>query len=648
MSALPVYSDTNFRSLVDLDNLSTNFELLKVEFESKVSEITNVNNNSTSDDTFNNILHAVDLIQRAELLAVLHNFHPDEKIRKLSKECETWQKTSQIKLLTHQKIYETIKDLENPIAKRLTAFARQKGAQLPDQQREELMNLYSVVISLQQEFANNCGNTICHCDISPDEFNKFLPKSLKVSCKPDAENYTYMSNIMFVIWRNSSNAEHRKFACDKWMSQCPKNKDVLQKMRETYARIASLLEMPSYTDIALMNCVLNTSEKLDSQLKSIEDQIRESALTSFADFYSPNLCDVSYNRSHLSKKYQYDADQISRYFPSNLTIAKALSWFEKYFNITFIEKACPESLAYTEALNFYEVYYNDVIIGRLLIDPLMRANKVSHAVTYNLIEGRERKIINENKQLMFTVPLYAVMLTLSANCTIDFIRYQLMHEITHAIHGFFSSYRDRGNPAQIKDYEVLFNCYCESSYMHGLSAAFQIEKDLLEIPGRLTESVIMTPETLVELSSPYTCNGKLRRLSLESAKKIVEKNNNDNAYDSYQQIEYAKMDLALFRSPTPIEDIPYTIASEMKLVWDEKSLFQTILIYYSGDYASKYYVYAFADWHGKSLVPSLLNSQNKEKYIDFLKIGARETGESLLNLISSISVNKQEQQNTDE
>jgi len=284
------------------------------------------------------------------------------------------------------------------IADTLRGFERQ-GMNLPEDEREKLMELRNKIAVLSNEFSKNIAG-------HKDEF--ILPESRMAGLPEDyLENHRQEDGNYRITLDSPSYRPFMKFAEDdkaraelqkKYLNRAyPKNIDVLKEVIQLRRNLAEMLGYETYAayrqDELMAKNPANVWEfekKLAQKVRPKAEQDLQEVLEIKREFLQdPSASQIFsheagfFGQKLLKQRYDLDTEALRAYFPLDSVLDGLFHIAEVLFGIQIKEVENP--VVWEESVREFKVYENEEVFARFYLDLFPREKKYGHAACFGFL-----------------------------------------------------------------------------------------------------------------------------------------------------------------------------------------------------------------------------------------------------------------------
>lgn len=409
-----------------------------------------------------------------------------------------------------KKLYESTKkeDLDPETYRfldKLYTNLKRLGLDLPDDKREEVTKLRVEIANLSNDFAKNLNEDNSFLVFTREELEGIPQDTIEQYEEVDGGlKVTFKYPDYFPLMKYAKNQDVRKRAYLAYANRPEVNAEILTKIAKLRYKVAKFLGYNNYADYVLENRLAKSQEKVmefindlrerltplaKEELKRLKafknEDLKARGLPPQDDYYGWD--NAFYQNLLLEKEYQVDHKKISEYFPLDHTVEKMISFYEKIFDVKFVEVKNPDpSTVWHPDVKLFALYQNinhgtpkNKFMGWLYLDLHPRDGKYTHAANFNLIAGytpKGGKRVTPVTALVcnFTKPTKTKPSLLKHDEVTTFF-----HELGHGIHNLLSE--------------------TTHARFHGTA----VPRDFVETPSQMLEFWTWSTNELKELTSHH-------------------------------------------------------------------------------------------------------------------------------------------------
>lgn len=268
----------------------------------------------------------------------------------------------------------------------LTGFEA-RGIQLSEEDRKELKSMQNQISKLGTEFEDNIwedADTL----LFTDEELAGIPMATKSTWKKSDNTYhiaVNRQNNKAISTYAQHPATRRKMYIQHLSKAYPENKSILDSLIKMRYSLARKLGYKSYAELALKGSmakephqVWSFQNDLEKKLNPmVERNIQQLRLLKASENRPGDtlfLWDIDYyKRKMQSLKYEYDADELKKYFEINHTVNGMLHLFEELFSLHI--KEVTSAPVWNSKVRCFELWIDGRKAGIFYLDLLSRKNK---------------------------------------------------------------------------------------------------------------------------------------------------------------------------------------------------------------------------------------------------------------------------------
>ncbi len=522
--------------------LTSKYEKSILDFESKVRTILDIPSNSrTVENTLVEFENALWIFEDTFMqLNYLIMVYPEEKIREesyllLERASKYWNY-----IFSRKDIYEALKCIHpmNVEKKLLAEFLinfEEGGLHLSSEVNKNVKELQDSLSALSIQFSKNIDMDSSCVLVYKEELEGVSESFIEGLKKTKDEEYIMPLKTPFIleILENADKSDSRKkiqFAYENRAAET--NTKILERILKIRREISVMVGYKSWAeyrisklsagDVDRVKAVVDT---LKSKLmnKKNEDLVHllevKKSLFSTCDKLDP--WDINYLVNQIKKRnYSLDNEKLKEYFPTENVMKNMLSLFSNLLDIDIIEIVNAE--VWDEKVKLYQISDKNInnCLAYLYVDLYPRNGKYGWYSTTPIIVGRT---LTDGK---YCPPITVLvgnwnpsMNDKPALLSFDDLKV-LFHEFGHAL--------------QISLYKGKYASLCFSHR----------NWDILEVPSKLLENWIWSPDIINSISEYYKDN--TQKIPKEFVDKIIASRNICNAYNYISGIKPYRFEPGVF------------------------------------------------------------------------------------------------------
>ncbi len=441
------------------------------------------------------------------ILELVHSAYDDMALRAAAEEQELILKSLILDKVTNNKpLYDVCKayalssskdklsSSERLFLDEVLADFKRSGLDLPQEQRDRIVELKKQEQKLSQEFSKNISQDQSTITVTLAQLDGISPEFIQALSKNEAGEYVlrtdYPTADMVLNYCNVEDTRKR-FAKAFKNRAYPLNVEVLDKLIAVRNEIAQALGFASYAHLDLDNQMVKSPERALAFQMSMKSGMIEKGKQEFKKLTQDLPEGVSltqdgklegFNSGYVStyfKKKYYDIDElkISEYFPMEKTIQGLLHIYETFFDLSIDQIVNPK--AWHPDVRLLKISdKNGAVRGYVFLDMFPRPNKYGHAAMFPGVVSLKR-----DATFYPTVTSVVCNFTKPTATKPSLLKFRevetFFHEFGHAIHGVLGA-------------TELF-----------AQSGTHVKTDFVELPSQLLENWIEQPEILKGLSCHY-------------------------------------------------------------------------------------------------------------------------------------------------
>ena len=451
-------------------------------------------------------------------LSFMKDIHQDARVRAAAAQCEEDAGKYGVKIGARKDLFLAMKgwldgtgktEELQPDQKRLVEIAMREfhraGLDLPDAQREKLVQLRSRLAELQTRFGSNLDEDTTSIELDKAELTG-LPESFLARLKPGNGAgkviVTTKYPDYYPVMENCTNEAARKKMETAFMSRAgTKNVQLLDEAISLRDEAAHLLGYATHADFVTeprmaksASAVAQFEERMQQRLKSRldADTAKMEALKA-ADTKQAsakiNSWDWRFYLNQLRKRdFSLDDEQTRAYFPADKVLAGMLKTYATVLGIEFSK--VPSAETWASGVELYEIHdaQSKRLLAKFYVDLFPREGKYGHAASFGL--GPARAV-----PAGYQIPLSVLVVNFEppqggkvAHLSLNEVD-TLFHEFGHIMHQTLTTAR----------YATL--------------SGSNVATDFVEAPSQMLENFVFEPEILALVSEPLLPAELMKRMA---------------------------------------------------------------------------------------------------------------------------------------
>ncbi|ONH64899.1 Saccharolysin [Cyberlindnera fabianii] len=544
-----------------------------------------------------------------------------------------------------KKVYEDTKDSTevNDESKRYLQKTnnefRRNGLALPLDKREKVKDIQKQLSDLSLEFSKNLGENKEHILFTKEELEGVPEDVVGQFEQVDGKlKMTFKYPDVLPTMKYAKNPETRKRAFLGDQNKNADNEALLVKAVQLRRELAKLLGYETFSDYVLEERMAKDTKTVKSFLKDLRSKLeplgikeRESLIALKKADYEANGLQFDneyyvwdhryYDNLMVEKDYQIDQQKISEYFPMNPTIDKMLSFFEKLFNLKFVETKENKSTWHQDAKQFAVWNLNNAsspeFVGWLYFDLHPRDGKYGHAANFGLYPGYTK----EDGSRSYPVTALVCNFSKPTKEKPSLLKHDevttFFHELGHGIHDLMGK--------------------TQYAKFHGTSVSW----DFVEAPSQMLEYWTWSPNELKLLSEHYE-SGK--QIDDELVESLIKTKHVNGGLFNLRQLHFGLFDITIHSSDEDIDLAKFwnELRAEVSLLSNGDSVSKGYQSFghIMGGYQAGYYGYMWsqvfaADIYYSKFKADPMNTANGVEYRDTVlaRGGSRDEMDNLKELL---------------
>jgi len=562
-------------------------------------------------ETFNEIGRNVG--NAAEWSGLMHEVHPDAKIRDAARTCEKEVSQFTSELLLDKRAYDAIKAVDVAKAdantKRFSLITlrdyKRAGVDLDDKKRARIKEIDDAMTDLGQQHARNIAEDTRFIEADPKRLDG-LPPDWIAAHKPAANGTIkittdYPDYIPFVTYANDDDL--RKQLYIKFRSRGDaQNETVLQKLLELRLEKAKLLGFKDWADYFSDDKMLKGGKNAADFIERVTKLAQPRAKRDYNELLAqlkkadPKATAVGdWQKAWLEnqvkkEKYAVDSTAVREYFPFDRTLQGLLDITSQIYDVQYVPATDPRT--WHPDVKVFDVMRKGEKLGRIFLDMHPRADKYKHAAQFGIQDGVAGKQLPEG----------ALVCNFAAGSELmdhgDVVT--MFHEFGHLMHHVFGGQQHWARQSGVAT-----------------------EQDFVEAPSQMFEEWGWNFETL----SKFAKNKAGETIPKDLVDKMRKAEKFGLGTQTLQQMFYAAISLEFHRTDPKKLDPAGQLAMVKKLqakytpyAYVEGTKFHTSFGHLVG-YSSAYYTYMWSLVIAKDLLTAfekkgLLDTATTYKYRD--------------------------------
>ncbi|HZS39714.1 MAG TPA: M3 family metallopeptidase [Polyangia bacterium] len=556
-------------------------------------------------------------------LGFMKEVHPDAEVRKAAAACEARAGKYFVQVSARKDLYQAMKDADvrklDAVDRRLVEITlrdfRRNGLELPDEDRQKLIEIRSRLAELGTQFSSNLDENTDTIEATAAEL-KGLPEEFIARLKKAPSGKYIVTTKYPDYYPMMDNAADEGVRKRLYLAfngrEAKRNLPILKEAIALRDRAARLLGFASHADFVTDNRMAKSAQAVGDFLARLrgelvprlEDENQKMLALKVTATRDPRAVmqdwDWRYWQNQIKKRdYAIDDEEVRRYFPADKVLAGMFQVYSTLFNVTF--KELPQSKAWADGVKLYEI--REAPRGRLLakfyIDLFPRDGKYGHAASFTF--GAARQLPRG-----YQVPLSALVVNFNppangkaAHLSLNEVE-TLFHEFGHIMHGSLTTAR----------YNSL--------------AGTNVAVDFLEAPSQMLENWVFRPEILKLISEDP--NDAKQPMPEELARRLVAARTYDAGVKFTRQVFLASLDQWLHTHGADVDPdaVEHRLRGEIvRYPVDPGEHFVATFGHLMGGYDAGYYGYLWsevfsADMFSRFEKEGVLNPKTGRAYRDII------------------------------
>jgi thimet oligopeptidase len=342
--------------------------------------------------------------------SVCRNAHPHDKMRDAAETCEQELEALLTELSLDRGIYDALAAMDVSKAdgatqhyvKKTLRDLRRAGVDKDDATRARIRQLRDELVRIGQEFGKNIIEDVRSVSLDPAELDG-LPDDYRASHKPGPDGKVKITTdntdyVPFITYARSEKARESLWRQYRLRGH-PKNLDVLQRMLERRAELASILGYASWaayaTEDKMIGSEKNAAEFIgristasEERMKRDYQQLVERKRKDDAAASEAKGWDSAFYSERVSaEQYGFDSQAIRPYFEYERVKQGVLDITGRLFGIRYVP--VEDVATWHEDVDVYDLLEGDRKLGRIYLDMHPREGKYKHYAQFTLVNGVE-------------------------------------------------------------------------------------------------------------------------------------------------------------------------------------------------------------------------------------------------------------------
>ncbi|KAH3672329.1 hypothetical protein WICMUC_004300 [Wickerhamomyces mucosus] len=526
--------------------------------------------------------------------------------------------------------------------KKINTEFKRNGLNLPEETREEIKKIQKELSTLSLQFSKNLGENVDFIKFTKEELNG-VPSDVVDqfdAIEEDGVTYhkmTFKYPDLFPVLKYSKDPNTRKRAFLGDQNKVPQNEELLKNSVILRDELSTILGYDNFANYILEEKMAKNSTIVFKFLNDLQEKLQPLGAKEIEilkdlkkdELQLPKHNEVDYfvwdhryyDNLYLEREFQVNQEAIAEYFPLKTTIAKMLNFYEKLFNLKFVESETTS--AWHEDVKQFAVWQLDgespEFKGWLYMDLHPRDGKYGHAANFGLYSGFSD--FNETRNY----PVTALVCNFSKPTKEkpSLLKHDevvtLYHECGHGLH------------------DILGNV--QYAKFHGPSAS---KWDFVEAPSQFLEYFCWSKDLLKSFSNHYKTNEQLPDDLTES---LIKSKHVNGGLFNLRQLHFGLFDMKLHTSKTEVDisKLWNKLRQEIALVsnGNEISKGYNSFNHIMGGYQAGYYGYLWSQVFAADIYYTLFkNNENDlaksgKKYRDIIlaRGGAYDENDNLKELL---------------
>jgi thimet oligopeptidase len=333
--------------------------------------------------------------------------HPDEGVRAVADTCEQEFSKVSTDVGLSRPLYDLVSGLDTSAADTLTARYvahlsrdfRRAGVDQDEATRATVRALRDDLVKIGQAFSDNIRKDVRKVQIDAAALAG-LPEDYVASHAPREDGRVtittdYPDYLPFMTYARSDAARLDLYRAFRKRGH-PDNLEVLSSLLHKRHALATLLGYESWAAYVTEDKMIQSADNARAFIDKIATVSQERAKLDYQELLrrlqddEPRAKRVGdWQKSYVEElvkkeKYQFDSQEVRKYFNYENTRAGLFSVTSRMFNITYRPIDVP---VWDPAVTAYEVVDGTRVLGRFYLDMHPRDNKYKHAAAFPLVTG---------------------------------------------------------------------------------------------------------------------------------------------------------------------------------------------------------------------------------------------------------------------
>ncbi|KAM0786272.1 hypothetical protein ACM66B_001752 [Microbotryomycetes sp. NB124-2] len=481
---------------------------------------------------------------------------------------------------------------EQRLLDRLLLDRTRAGLALPDDERNQLLEINKRIMSLEVDFQKNCNEEDGFLLLTADELDG-VPDIDGYTKEGDKYKATFKTPDIVPVFKYANVPETRRMAVLGYEGKTSQNTPLLAEIVKLRQQAAKLLGYESHAAFILEvkmaktpKQVMDFLDDLETKLRPMGEKERDTLLALKKEEHEKRGWPVDgefklwdyryYDRLYTEKTLNVDENKVAEYFVVSEIVPKMLKMYQDILGVS-VEPVPREAKVggvtwHDEAEQFAIKDANTGDhIGYLVLDLFPRPNKYGHAAVWSLLPG----FTQQDGSRSYPVSTMVANLSKPSPSRPALMKHNdlvtLFHEAGHAWHGLLS--------------KTQFAKFAGTS----------VARDFVEAPSQMLENWMWEPKVLKSLSRHYKTGEQLDDATIAA---IVKSRNVNQGLFNLRQLFFGKFDMLLHTTHVDADQTKLwnDLREQTSLVTTDGEYVpgQSGFAHITGGYSSGYYGYLYS------------------------------------------------------
>lgn len=420
---------------------------------------------------------------------------------------------------------------------------KRNGLSLAKEDRAKVKDIQMKLSDLSLKFSKNLGENTEFILFTKEELDGVPQDVLSQFEEVDGKlKMTFKYPDIIPVTKYAKNSETRKRAFLGDQGKNVENGPLLEEAVSLRKQMAKILGYNNFADYVLEQKMAKDTKTVMDFLNALNEKLRPLGLKERESLMALKKQDLEskglpfddeyyiwdhkyYDNMLLEKEYQIDEQKIAEYFPMDSTISKMLSFFEKLFNLKFVEQLEDKSIWHEDCKQF--AVWNtddptkDQFVGWTLFDLHPRDGKYGHAANFGMSPG----FTNAQGERVYPVTALVCNFSKPTKEKPSLLKHDevttFFHELGHGIHDLMGK--------------------TQYAKFHGTSVSW----DFVEAPSQMLEYWTWSPKELSALSSHYKTG---EPIPSELVSQLIKTKHVNGGLFNLRQLHFGLFDMILHSS----------------------------------------------------------------------------------------------------